>query len=282
MWESKYKRPVSSVVVGWLIAAIVMVPLYIMVVSAFKSVKEIFTNPLALPSSWDLNNFAEAIEKTNFFHALFNSVLITFASVALIVIVSSMAAWSLARDDSKISKMIFLLFAATMIIPFQSLMIPLVQYFNNMAVEPIGFHMLDSYYGVILAHTGFGLSLSVVMYHGFIKGIPRELEEAAAVDGCGQWRIFWSVVFPNLKPVTATVAVLNALSIWNDYLLPALLLRSPEYRTLPMSTFYFMGSWSVSWNTAMAFLTLALIPVIIFYMLAQKKIIAGVMGGAIK
>lgn len=169
-----------------------------------------------------------------------------------------------------------------MLIPFQAVMIPLMQYMSSWDISAIHFSMIDTYYGLIFMYIGFGSSLSVFLYHGFIKGVPRSLEEAAMIDGCNKFQVFWKIVFPSLKPINVTVAILNVIWIWNDYLLPSLVLRSPSHRTIPLSTFYFFGQFTIQWNLAMAGLVLTIIPIMIFYIFSQKYIIKGVMDGAVK
>ncbi|MBC8061569.1 MAG: carbohydrate ABC transporter permease [Clostridiaceae bacterium] len=269
-------------IVGWIIALVMLSPLYIMLVNSFKARDEIFSNTLGLPKSFDFSYYSKAIEKMNFLHALGNSLFITITSVLLIIGFSSISAWILVRNKSRASNIIFYLFVITMLVPFQSIMIPLLQYMSKWGIKGTNFSMLDSYYGLIFMYVGFGLSLSLFLYHGFIKGVPIEMEEAATIDGCNMWQVFWRIVFPTLKPITVTVAILNVIWIWNDYLLPSLVLRQPDLRTVPLSTFYFFGQYTIQWNLAMAGLVLTIIPVIVFYLFAQKHIIKGVMAGAVK
>lgn len=267
-------------IIGWIAATVMISPLYIMLVNSFKGREEIFTDTLGLPEGLDFSYYLKAIDKMDFFSALLNSLFVTIISVVLIIVVSSMAAWVLVRRKSKVSNFIFYIFVVTMLVPFQSVMIPLIQYMSKWDFG--SFSMLDNHFGLIFMHVGFGTSLALFLYHGFMKNIPKELEEAAVIDGCNKWQVFWKVVFPSLKPITMTVAILNVISIWNDYLLPSLVLKSPELRTIPLSTFYFFGEFTIQWNLAMAGLVLSIIPVIIFYLFAQKHIIKGVMSGAVK
>lgn len=269
-------------IIGWIIAIAMISPIYIMLINSFKDRKGIFTNTLGLPKSLDFTYYSEALEKMNFLHALGNSLLITVLSILLIIFFSSMSAWVLVRTKSVISNLIFYIFIVTMLIPFQSVMIPLLQYMNKWEITSINFSMLDSRYGLIFMYIGFGLSLSIFLYHGFIKSVPKEMEEAATIDGCNKWQVFWKIVFPTLTPITVTIAILNVIWIWNDYLLPSLVLRNPDLRTIPLSTFYFFGEFTIQWNLALAGLVLTIIPVIIFYLFAQKYIIKGVMAGAVK
>ncbi|WP_026486893.1 carbohydrate ABC transporter permease [Caldanaerobius polysaccharolyticus] len=280
--KSLIKRINILEIFGWILTLTVIFPVYIMLVNSFKDRREIFTNELSLPSKLDFTFYLQAIQKMDFFNAFKNSLIITICSVILIIILSSMAAWVLVRDKSAISNIIFYTFVATILIPFQSVMIPLVQYLNKWQLFGGNFSLINTRYGLIFMNIGFGLSMSIFLFHGFIKNVPVEMEEAATIDGCNKLQLFWRIVFPNLKPIIITVAILNIISLWNDYLLPSLVLQSPELRTIPLSTFFFFGEFTIEWNLALAGLVVTIIPVIIFYLFAQKYIIKGVIAGAIK
>jgi raffinose/stachyose/melibiose transport system permease protein len=280
--KAKAKTSGFLVLLGWLAAIFTLFPMYIMVANSFKGRSQIFTDTMGLPKSFDFSYYITAIETMKFPKALFNSLLISIVSILLIIALSSMTAWVLVRSSSKIADFILYTFVATMLVPFQAVMIPLMQYMSKWQIKAINFSMIDTYYGLIFMYIGFGTSLSVFLYHGFIKGVPRSLEEAAMIDGCNKFQVFWRIVFPTLKPITVTVAILNVIWIWNDYLLPSLVLRNPDLRTIPLSTFYFFGQFTIEWNLAMAGLVLTIIPIIIFYLFSQKFIIKGVMDGAVK
>lgn len=256
-------------------------PIYIIVVNAFKNRAELYENVLAFPSEFSFQYFAKAMDKMDFFNALKNSLIVTLVSIAIIVVLASMCAWMLARTDNKISKFIFMLFVATMLIPFQTLMMPLMQVLG-FGRDTLGLPVVDTLGGLIFCYIGFGASMSVFLYHGFVKSVPVALEEAATIDGCSKFGVFWRIVFPMLKPVTMTVIILDVIWIWNDYLLPSLVLTSKANRTIPLSTASFFGQFTIQWNMAMAGLTLTIIPVIIFYLCAQKYIVKGVAAGAVK
>ncbi|KGN03136.1 sugar ABC transporter permease [Clostridium novyi A str. 4570] len=267
--------------IGWnilaiFVAIIFLAPLYIAFTNSFKTQKGLYLNVLGLPKgdTFTLDNYIRAFEDLNFFHSFLNSFLITTISTVLIVIFSSMAAWMLVRSKTKLSKFLFFLFAAAMLIPFQSVMLPLINIMGKLnLLNPVG---------LVFMYLGFGSSLSIIMYHGFIKNIPLELEEAAIIDGCNKFQVFWIIVFPLLKPITVTVSILNAMWIWNDFLLPQLVINKPEWQTLPLKMFYFFGEYSKKWNLALAGLVLAMIPIIVFYFFAQKHIVKGVTQGSIK
>ncbi len=206
--------------------------------------------------------------------SLFNSLLITILSVAVIIIFTSMAAWMLVRTKTKLSMVIFFTFIAAMLVPFQAVMLPLVAMAGKFGLQNRG--------GLVFMYLGFGASLSIFLYHGFIKGIPVSMEEAACIDGCNPWQTFWTMIFPALKPIHVTVAILNVIAIWNDFLLPQLMINSEGLQTIPLKMFFFFGGYSKQWHLAMAGLLLAIIPVIIFYFIAQKHIIEGITAGSNK
>jgi raffinose/stachyose/melibiose transport system permease protein len=217
------------------------------------------------------------MDKMNFITSFKNSLFITVVSVVLIVIFSSMAAWMLVRTNTKGSQIVFYSFVAAMLIPFQAVMLPLVDIFGQNHLN-----LVNTYTGIIFMYIGFGSSLSVFLFHGFIKSIPKELEEAALIDGCSKMQIFFYIIFPLLKPIAVTVSILNGMWIWNDFLLPSLVLQEKSLRTIPLSTKYFFGTYQADWTLAMAGLILAIIPIVIFYFIAQRQIIKGVLDGSIK
>jgi len=264
-----------------IVAIFYLSPIYIMLVNSFKNRQELYENVLAFPKDFSFQYYIAAIEKMNFLSAFGNSLYITVISVIFIVILSSMTAWMLARTNNRISKIIFMTFIATMLIPFQTIMMPLMQEMNWI-MKTTGIPMLNTRGGLIFMNIGFNTSMAVFLYHGFIKSIPISLEEAAMIDGASKFSIFWRIIFPMLKPITVTVMILNVISIWNDYLLPSLVLTQKELRTIPLSTFYFFGEFTIQWNQAMAGLVLTIIPVVIFYVFAQKYIIKGIAEGAVK
>lgn len=261
-------------VLGIALAILWLLPFYLMFVNSFKSKKEIFMDTTSPPESWNFENYITAFHELDFIRTLFNSLLITVISVVLIILFSAMAAYALSRAKSKISTLLFFLFVSAMLIPFQSVMIPLVTVFGQ-------FDMLNRG-GLIFMYLGFGASLSIFLYHGALNNIPRSLDEAAKIDGANRWQVFWHIIFPILKPITVTVAILNIIWIWNDYLLPSLVINTTGSETIPLKMFFFFGEYTKQWHLALAGLTLAIIPVIIFYFFAQRSIIKGVSDGAVK
>ncbi|SHH73008.1 carbohydrate ABC transporter permease [Clostridium grantii] len=275
MKRNKFIVNALKLVVLSIFFIIYIVPFVFVLINSFKDRKEIIANPLALPTTFSLFNYIDAFKKMDYLHGFTNSLIITFFSVLIITIFSSMTAYIFVRKDWKMNKIMFFAMLASMIIPFQGIMIPLVKIYGT-----IGF--LNSKWALIYMYLGFGSSLAVFMYHGFIKSIPRSLEEAAMIDGCNEFQTFWKVVFPLLKPTTMTIVILDVLWIWNDFLLPSLVLIGQTERTLPLSTYYFSGTYTVEYGLSMAGLMLTVIPVIIVYLFMQKHIIDGVLQGSVK
>lgn len=256
-------------------------PFYIVLVNSFKNRAEISLNPLGLPAAFDLQYYRTAIEKMNLSSAFVNSLIVTAVSILFLVLLSAPTAWWMVRRPSRPGNLLFYSLVATMIIPFQSIMMPLMQ-FMGLLNENTGLPFLNSFFGLVYMNIGFGSGMCVFLYHGFVKSIPVSIEEAATLDGCGTWQLFVRIVFPMLKTITMTVIILNIIWIWNDFLLPSLVLSSKSLRTIPLSTYSFFGEFTIQWNLAMAGLTLTILPVIVFYVLAQKYIVSGVASGAIK
>lgn len=277
----KKVRSVAVNVIVILMAVLWLFPVYIVIVNSFKNRSELYESILALPKSFTFEYYANAMKKMNFAHAFGNSVIVTVVSIFFIIVLASMTAWMLVRTASVVSTVIFNIFVATMLIPFQTLMMPLMQEMGWMR-DALHIPMMDNKGGLVYMYIGFGASMAVFLYHGFVKSIPVSLEEAATIDGCSRFGVFWKIVFPMLKPTTMTVIILDVIWIWNDYLLPSLVLSSKANRTIPLSTFSFFGQFTIQWNMAMAGLTLTIIPVVIFYLCAQKYIIKGVAAGAVK
>lgn len=257
-------------------------PVYIIIVNSFKSRSEMYANSLALPSELSLQYYTAAFAKMNFFIAFKNSLVVTVISVIFIVILTSMTAWMFVRTNNTLSKILFSIIIVTMLVPFQTIMMPLMQEMN-MFQKATGLQFKDSIGGLIFMYIGFGAGMGVFLYHGFIRSsCPVSLEEAAMIDGASTWRVFWQIVFPILKPITVTVAILDVIWIWNDYLLPSLTLTSQDNKTIPLAMALFFGQYNIEWNMSMAALTFSIIPVIVFYLSAQKYIIKGIAAGAVK
>lgn len=256
----------------FILALLFLFPGLLTLLNSFKSDAQIATNPFTLPTSFNFDNYVAAWQETKFPRVFCNTLLITFCSTAGIILVSSMAAYILARSQYKIAWYIYLLFTFSMIVPFQTFMVPLVQTARD--------YNLQNIWGIIPIYIGLGCPLAIFMYHGFIKGIPLEIEESAAIDGASTGRRFFTIVFPLLTPITATIAILDVLWIWNDFLLPLIIL--PKGSTLQLAQFGFFGMYRQQYSLAMASLVLSATPVIIFYLVMQKFIIKGISAGAVK
>ena len=262
-----------------LLCLLFLLPILIVLMNSFKGKFFISTLPFSLPSAADgtfvgLANYFEGVRLTGFFDAFGYSLFITVFSVGLIVLMTSMTGWFLARVNTKGTKAIYLLLVFSMVVPFQMVMFTMSKVANILK--------LDNPVGIVFVYLGYGAGLSTFMFTGFARFVPREIEEAAHIDGCGPVRTYFSVVFPVLKPTAITVAILNAMWIWNDYLLPYLLLGS-KYKTIPIAVQYLRGGYgSVDMGAMMAMLVLAIVPIVIFYLTCQKYIIKGVIAGAVK
>ena len=276
----KSKRVGNNVIFFVLLtlSVLFLVPIIIVIINSFKSRIYISSQPLKLPNAETfvaLENYINGVTSSDFFSAFLRSLFITVVSVILIVLFASMAAWYIVRSNSKITKGIYYMLVFSMIVPFQMVMYTMT-YVTNRAY-------LDNVFGITFVYLGFGAGLSVFMLCGFIKSIPLEIEEAAMIDGASPIQAFFTVVFPMLKPTAITVAILNTMWIWNDYLLPYLVLGSDK-KTIPVAIQLAMqGAYgSTDYGGFMAMLVLAIVPIIIFYIFCQKYIIKGVVAGAVK
>ncbi len=260
-----------------LISAVFISPIVIVFFNSFKSKLFINNKPFMLPdreSFVGLGNYIEGVEKIQFFRAFAISLTITVCAVSLIILLTSMTAWYIVRVKSRFANILYFMFAFSMMVPFQMVMFTLVKISNMLN--------LDNLTGIIYIYVGFGSGLSVFMFTGFIKSIPVSLEEAAMMDGCSIMGIYNKIILPVLKPIVVTVSVLNTMWIWNDYLLPYLVIGS-EYRTIPVAIQYLRGGYgSIDLGLMLAMLVLAIIPIIVFYVFCQKWIIKGVLSGAVK
>ena len=276
---------------GIVLLILFLFPFFIVVINAAKPADQIIRAPLALPQKWGtlFANMNRVIHSPNmnYWKSFFDSVIITVASLFTIVLFSSMAAWVLERNsikhnNKKWANVIFYLLVASMVIPFQVVMLPVLSWYRTVG-KFSGIGLLQSYKGSVFAYIGFGCAMSVFILHGFIKSIPLELEEAATIDGCTAEGVFGRVVLPLLQPIQITVLILNGIWIWNDYLLPSLLLgQAGKIRTLPIAVMGFVGSYVKQWDLILTSTLLAMLPVIILFIFAQKYIIKGMVEGSIK
>ena len=261
-----------------LLSIVFLFPLYLVLINSFKSKFNIISEPFAFPNDDTfvrLENYINGINSSGIIGAFIRTAIITVGSVLAIVVFTSMTAWYITRVKTKVNRIIYYLFLFSMIVPFQMVMFTMTDVCYRLG--------LNSVLGIIPVYLGFGSGLSVFMFSGFVKGLPREIEEAAMIDGCSPIKTFFYVVFPILKPTAITVAILNAMWIWNDFLLPYLLLGSTD-KTLSVAIQLTMqGAYgAIDWGGFMSMLVLAIIPIVIFYLLCQKYIIKGVIDGAVK
>lgn len=261
-------------VIASLIALLYLFPIYVLVINSFKDLKSIYVDILGVPVAFSLANYADAFGRLDYIPSFLNSLLITGSGTAGIVLFSSMSAWVLVRSRTKLANLIFMVFAGSMIIPFQCVMLPLV-------AEMGALNMLNRH-GLVFMNIGFASGFAIMLFHGFIKNVPVELEEAAAIDGCPRAKCFFVIVMPLMKSISVTVAILNVMLLWNDYLLPSLTINKDGMQTLPLKTYLFFGQFAKRWDLGTAGLVMVMIPVILFYILCQKQIIKGVTEGAMK
>lgn len=273
--KGRLKRIILSII-GLALGIVFVFPIYILALNSFKTQKGLLINLLGFPDAktFSPNNYAEAFDKLKYLQSFCNSLYISVCSVVLILLISTMAAWVLVRYKTKVSKVIFIVFALFMLVPFQCVMLPLMMVARNMGLlNPVG---------LIFMYMGFGTSMSVLMIHGFIKNVPEELEEAAVIDGCNVIQLFFLIVVPLLRVILITVAILNIMWIWNDFLLPSIIINKPGWQTLPLMTYSFFGTYSTRWDLASAALVMCIAPIVAFYLFSQKYIVNGMTDGAIK
>ena len=281
MMKTKVKERVNWPITLLLIAGLITVifPLYMTVVIAFKQPSEM-TNSIAgilsLPQQWSLANFAEAMRVTDFWRSLGNSVLITAITVTLSILIHSLLGYAIGRNKgkSKFYKVAYLYVVSGMFVPFAILMMPLVKQTAQMGIANMA--------GVIICYIVFYMPMNVLLYSGYLSNIPIALEEAAHVDGASTWKMYWSIIFPIMKPMHATVAVLTALGTWNDVMTPLVIMGGSGMNTLPLAQLTFQTQFGTNYNLAFASYLLALLPILIFYIICQKQILNGVVNGAVK
>lgn len=272
-------RHAIAIVILVILFLMFIFPFILVVINVFKTKADINSNPLALigEHGFTLKNFPEAMKKMNFWRSFGNSMLITVSSTILTILLASMTSYVIVRNKWKVCGALFGLMIASMVIPFQVLMIPLVSLYGGV----LG--VLNHRITLIFMHVGFSLSMATFMFHGAIHtNVPIALEEAATIDGCSRWQTYWRIVFPLLKPTVATVAIIDAMAFWNDYLLPSLVLARKELYTIPIATQVFYGTYSTDIGLVMAALLLAMLPILILYMFLQRYIVEGVTSGAVK
>lgn len=251
-------------------------PLFLAINNSFKSFAEVMTDVIALPKRLSLDNYVYVWKFIDYPRLFLNNTIITVVGLAGIVLISSIAAYKLARTKSKWSSVIYMLCIMPMLIPFQSIMLTVLRLAKDL-------NLADSTWGLGLLYWGFGAPLAVFIYHGFVKGIPVEIDESAKIDGASGFRLFFSVIFPLLKSVTATIVIIDVMWIWNDFLLPLLMVNgSPSTKTLTLAAYTFVGQYTSDWQYAMTAMVMAVLPSIIVFIFLQKYIVKGVVAGAVK
>lgn len=277
MMQKKTSKPAMVLLILGLFT--IIFPLYMTVVIAFKQPSEMtnsISGILSLPENWSLDNFREAMRVTDFWNSLRNSLLITVVTVVLSILLHSLMGYAVGRNKgkSKFYKFVYLFIVSGMFVPFAILMMPLAKQTAEMGI--------DNWVGVILLYLVFYMPMNVLLYSGYLVNIPIALEEAARVDGASTWKTYWSIVFPIMKPMHATVAILTALAVWNDVMTPLVIMAGSGENTLPLAQLNFQSQFGTNYNLAFASYLLSMIPILIFYVICQKQILNGVVNGAVK
>lgn len=257
------------------LAAIYLMPFYIAITYSLKTPQETAASPLGLPTELAFQNYTRAIEVSNFFSALVNSTIVTVGTVVIVILTAGPAAYAIQRRLRRGFGALYFLFIGSIVLPFQVVMFPLYRNLRS-------FGLLNTLPGLMIAISGLQLGFCIFLYAGFVRSVPLEIEESAMVDGAGRLRVFWSIVFPLLRPVTLTVGILTAITAWNDFQTALILVQRPEVRTLPLMQYFFFGQYSIEINMAFAAFTLAMIPIVLFYFIVQKYIESGLTAGALK
>ncbi|TYA14733.1 carbohydrate ABC transporter permease [Paenibacillus faecis] len=271
-------KRINSLLIGLILsvgALFTCFPIYMAVVNSFKTQAEMFESFVALPTKLHFENYSQAFEKINLLNSSWNSVIVSVIGIGGIVFCSALAGYKLSRTRGKLSHFIFLLFVASMLVPFHSIMIPLTRMAKTLQVQ-------GSTYGLALIYIGLGVNMAIFLYHGFVKSIPRELEESGQIDGCNEFQTFFRIILPLLLPITVTIAILDFLWIWNDFLLPLMMLTDVDNYTLILSTNMLFGEYNKEWSLILASLVLTAIPVVMIYAFFQKFIMEGIAEGAVK
>ncbi|WP_018759902.1 carbohydrate ABC transporter permease [Paenibacillus terrigena] len=270
------KKTAVTEIMMLVLAAIFMIPIYYLIITTFKTPADAVAHPMGLPVNITFDNYIRAFKAMNYLHVLGNNLIITISSVAGIVMFSTMAAYSLVRRTNHFNRIVFLLFMVGMMVPYQMGILALYK-----QVAQLG--LMNTLTGIVLIEICYSLPFSIFLIKSFISStVPFELEEAARVDGCGVWRTFWQIVFPLLTPVIATVAILNTLGVWNDFMTPLLFLQSRSKGVLLLEVFRNIGQFSTDWTNFFPMMLLAVAPLILFYIFMQKYIINGITSGSLK
>ena len=266
---------ITLIVLGILVILIFMFPFYIAIAQSFKTQLETAYDALALPGAFRPDNYYEAVEKINFSASLRNSLIVTVSGVLLIVLCSSMSGYAIARNEGGYFKVLDRLFLSSIMVPFQVIMIPAYKLLKSLG-------LLNQLAGEIVMLVGISVAYSSFLYVGFVKSIPTELEDAARIDGCSRIQTFWVIVFPLLKPITATTAALHAMWLWNDFNISLIVLQKDAVRTLTIKQFYFFSEYASDYNMAFAAAIIGMIPILVTFLFLQKYLVSGITSGAVK
>ena len=274
----KKKRLLSDIIIFSILtcaALFTLFPLLMALMNSFKSNRELLTNVMSWPTEFNFENYMRTYEKMHYGRSFINTVILATLSVSFMILFSALAGWKLCRTKTRLSRFLLKLFVFSMLIPFSSIMIPL--YKVTLALD-----IKNSLVGLSFVYAGLGVSMAIFLYHGFVKSIPIEMEEAAAIDGCSSLQTFFKIVLPMLKPITATITITNVLWVWNDFLLPLIVISDNKKYTLLLSTNTLFGQYSSDWTAILSALILAALPVIVFYSIFQKQSLKGIADGAVK
>jgi len=266
---------VLTTIVLCIIAVFTLFPIYIAVLNSFKTQMEIGLSVLSFPKIFSFANYRLALSKMDYINVVYNTLYLTVVSVVGIIVVSALAGYKLAKTPGKLSGFIFILFTSSMLVPFSSVMLPLYKMAKFL-------HLAGTKTGLTIIYMGLGINLAIFLYHGFSKGIPTELEDAALIDGCNEFQMFYKIIFPLLRPITATIAILDVLWIWNDFMLPLVIISDSKNYTIVLKARGFVSAYNTDWASILAALICSMIPVIIFYAIFQKNIVKGITAGAVK
>lgn len=257
------------------LCAVFFIPFYYLVINTFKPAQDATFSPMSLPiKNFTLDLYKQALASINFLSSFKNSIVITVISVTIIIIIGSMAAYAIARRKNKITKILFIYFLVGFMVPIQTTLIPLFNLMSTLKLQ-------NSIIGMIVLYSSW-CNFALFMYQGFLGGVPKDLEEAALIDGCNLWKMFWRIVFPLLKPVTTTIVIFDVMWIWNDFMMPYLFISSSNKFTLIMEVYKGVGQFSNNWTVMLCTMVIVLIPITVFYIIMQKHIIAGITSGAVK
>ena len=262
-------------VILWVMACFHIYPLILVLLSAVKSKQELAENPVGFPIWITLENFFQSFKTMNYLQSVMNTIIIAVFSVSILIILTSMASYAIARRSNRFYNGIYLFFLAGLIVPFQMVMIPLYKLMLNL-------QFINTYHGMIFLYLAMLAPFSIFILSGFVKSVPRELEEASLIDGCGTYQTFFYIVFPLLKPAVTTVAVLNIFNVWNDFMMPLLFMQKRARMTLTVQLSSFQGRYMNDWNLIFAGVCMIVLPMLIIYLIAQKNIIEGITAGAVK